>query len=522
MRFMKKGIAIALAATMVIACAPANGVSAAKKPSVAKKASVEVGKTTTIKVKNSNKKAKVTWKTSKKTVAKITKAVKKGVKASATVKGIKEGKAKITATYKLGKKSTKLTCTVTVKKATVATQTPAANTQAPVVSPSASAAPSKAPEGTTKPTKTPRPTKTPSPVPTATPTAIPVDASVTFDAVSGGALRIDNSTYNCASGNSKYLADKDYVEVNDPQDQTHGSWNMPAGVSVGLDDIVEVRVQGFFKGTQIVRFWIGTEGSGGCTPIELCKTLEEGREMGDHEYPACYEEDGTEITKAKGEDTNGKTKLNQILLGADPETGKFDTTFKLKIGTSQNDAGTDFSKFTLKGVIGNNIDGLVVKNIYIVSVNGKPAAGESGGETGGATEPDPNEPAGLDLTTIEYNTNGSTKKVNEDGSVTFTKEGGFPGIFVPLPDTCSTDDEFNVKVVYECVGSSQTARAYLIKDTDTAVSNRLNEAEKKKGSFEGVLKATGEANIMYIKADAYNTSFDSLTIKKIILEKVVK
>ena len=166
-RVLQKGMAIALAAAMVITAAPATEAGAAKKPSMAKKASVVVGKTTTIKIKNSNKKAKVTWKTSKKSVAKITKQVKKGAKASATVKGVKAGKAKITATYKVGKKTTKFTCTVTVKKASPATQAPVvtatptkgAATQAPTATSVPTAKPTKGP------TNTPRPTNTPSPFP---------------------------------------------------------------------------------------------------------------------------------------------------------------------------------------------------------------------------------------------------------------------------------------------------------------------------------------------------------------------
>ena len=536
MRFMKKGIAIALAATMVIACAPANGVSAAKKPSVAKKASVEVGKTTTIKVKNSNKKAKVTWKTSKKTVAKITKAVKKGVKASATVKGIKEGKAKITATYKLGKKSTKLTCTVTVKKAaTVVTQTPAANTQAPVVSPSASLAPSKAPEGTTGPTKTPRPTKTPSPVPTATPTAIPVDASVTFEAVSGGALRIDNSTYNCASGNSKYLADKDYVEVNDPDMETLGTWDMPETVKIKDGDIVSFRVQGIFKGDKTVRFWIGDGGNGGCTPIKLVNTVEEGAAIEEGKYPVCYKPDENDKDKLKemvGETgsatgAEGVVRKDQMLLGADTKTGKFDVSFNFKAGTSQNDTKSNYSKFTLKAVIGQNINGLIVKNIYIVSVNGKPAAGESGGETGGeVTDPDKDK-AGVDLSEVGsfYGQKGITYD-SEKNSFVSTKMGG---VIIPLGMTLNTGDQ--VKVIMYGTAPATGFRTWLA-TTANGDDNKCPDKAQIQSADMGVangkeFKATytytsgGDGcDALTIKGPA-GATWDSLTITKVIVEKVV-
>ena len=163
MRIIKKSIAAVLCAAMVITLAPASA-GAAKKPSLKKKASVAVGETVTIKVKNAAKKAKVTWKTSDKKVAKIAKKVTKGKKASATIKGIAEGTAKITATYKVGKKKTKLTCKVAVTAAEVKVDpTVAPGTQAPATdAPSAAPATEKPTKG---PTNTPRPSATPSPAP---------------------------------------------------------------------------------------------------------------------------------------------------------------------------------------------------------------------------------------------------------------------------------------------------------------------------------------------------------------------
>ena len=103
-----------------------------KKAKIAKKNySVKVGKTVKIKVKNSVKKAKITWKAAKKP-GKIKFGKKKnGKNAYAIVKGVKKGKVKVTATYKVGKKKTKLTCTVNVKAANPAP------TAAPIVAPTA-------------------------------------------------------------------------------------------------------------------------------------------------------------------------------------------------------------------------------------------------------------------------------------------------------------------------------------------------------------------------------------------------
>lgn len=106
----KKLIACGLVATLALtANGPADTALAAKKLSMKKTATVTVGKTTTVKVKNANKKVK--WSTSKKKVATVIGSGKKN--ATAKIKGISAGKATITA--KVGKK--KLSCKVTVKKA---------------------------------------------------------------------------------------------------------------------------------------------------------------------------------------------------------------------------------------------------------------------------------------------------------------------------------------------------------------------------------------------------------------------
>lgn len=184
---MKKGriiaSALSLALTISSVCVSGEGVVAAKKPSLnSKRKSVEVGSTANIKVKNGKKKAKVTWKTSNKKVAKITKKSGKGKSAYASVKGVKKGKAKITAVYKLGKKKTKLTCNITVTPAaapiinTIQTPVPTQNTLATIV-PTATPAPTsdtgnvQTPKPTTKPTTKPtaKPKPTPSPTPKPTP-----------------------------------------------------------------------------------------------------------------------------------------------------------------------------------------------------------------------------------------------------------------------------------------------------------------------------------------------------------------
>lgn len=208
-----------------------TGAEAAKKPKLSKsKASVNVGKSITLKVKNGKKKAKVTWKTSKKAVAKLGKKVTAGNKASVVVKGVKAGKATITASYKLGKKTTKLNCKLTVNSITEPTMAPitaptvaptattvAAKPTVPATIATATAAVTAVPATavpTTKATKKPtNPPKTATPVPTSTPvpsadayvnkayTPITIDGTVdaTWDEIE--ALNISNWTPD-AEGNT--------------------------------------------------------------------------------------------------------------------------------------------------------------------------------------------------------------------------------------------------------------------------------------------------------------------------------
>lgn len=104
MKQTKKFFAVILALVLSVSLLPTTGVNAAsKKVKLNKtKATIYVGKTVALKLKNNKKKVK--WSTSNKKVATVTKKGK--------VKGKKAGKATITA--KVGKKKYK--CKITVKK----------------------------------------------------------------------------------------------------------------------------------------------------------------------------------------------------------------------------------------------------------------------------------------------------------------------------------------------------------------------------------------------------------------------
>ena len=507
MKLMKKGIAIVLAAAMVVTAAPANNAEAAKKPSIAKKTSVKVGKSVVIKVKNATKKTTVKWSTSNKKVAKIVKkgTVTKGKKACANVKGVKKGTAVIKATIKVGKKKITSKCTVTVGKKTpvatnapVASNAPAGTTNAPTsasAAPSASAAATNTAAPTEDPNQTPKPTKTPEP------TQMPAD-NLEFDAVSGGAIKLDNSSYTVTSGNSKYMADKDYVEVNDPDQETLGMWSMPEGVTIKDGDIVSFRVQGIFKGDKTIRFWIGDGGNGGCTPIKLVNTVEEGSAIEDGKYPACYKpseanaEELVEMVGASGSATaaEGVVRKDQMLLGADASTGKFDVSFNFKAGTSQNDTKSDYSKFTLKAVIGQNINGLIVKNIYITKINGEDVGSsddntgdDDNQNTGDDDNQNTDEVSGQALT-VDLST---AAKAEGNGAydtaakkLVINDSAGSSQVFVNLPETYTevgTKVEVNVKGTYT---GDTGFRVWIGNGFDSGAVAKVFAADFKNGAFD--------------------------------------
>ena len=157
----KKLTALLCAASLVLGiCGGSVYADAAKKPKLsASKITLNAGQTKTVKVKNSVKAAKVTWKINKTKIAKITKKTS-GKNASAKIKGVSAGTAKLSAVYKLGKKKTALKCTVVVNGAatnndTAATQVPATNNN--VVSQPTAAPTAEAPAPTAEPTPEPTP-----------------------------------------------------------------------------------------------------------------------------------------------------------------------------------------------------------------------------------------------------------------------------------------------------------------------------------------------------------------------------
>ena len=566
MRKLKRCLAIALAATMMVLLVPANNAGAAKKVKLNKKsAEVEVRKKVKLSVKNAKKTAKVTWKTSSKKVAKITKKTKKG-NAYAVVKGLKAGKkATITATVKTGKKSVKVKCVVSVVKAeeAVATTAPVGAPSAqPSAQPSApaanqSAVPSQAAEQTTapvtdptaKPSGTPRPTRSPKPSPTPEPSKMPVTENE-FAKVAG--VKLDNSTFEVMSGNAKYDDKLDRIEINDAEagDMSQGAWKMPEDIAINKGDLVTFRVQGYFYGSQVFRFWIGTGTGGGCTPI-LLRTDDVAEENAVGEYPAVV--DG--VTK-----NEMKLELN--------DKKAYDVTFTFKAGESQDDSNGTYPNFTLKGIHGDYINGLVVNNVYLTHVNGKATATEAPADptakpteapaeptaepTEAPAEPtaEPTEaPAEPTAEPTEAPTDPTAKPteapedgfrtvdlskailvggegsvtVAEDGSVSYTKSGdtGFDGFMFAIGETLSAGDKLEVKIDAEGTGSSP--RIYLLDGTNdfkTSVDQCTNLAKDTVYTLE--VAPDKAATHIFVKVGAWGQKFDSLTVKSISVKKVVE
>lgn len=157
---VKKGFAILLAGTLVVTSFCQIPVSAAKVKLAKSNVTIKQGSSYTLKVSGIKK---VSWSTSKKSVAKLSSKKKTSVK----IIGVKKGKAVITAKYKLGKKTKKLTCRITVTSSKT-TDSTVINDSTPTgvtvsATPTAAIIPA---NPTANPSATPQPTAVPTPIPT--------------------------------------------------------------------------------------------------------------------------------------------------------------------------------------------------------------------------------------------------------------------------------------------------------------------------------------------------------------------
>ena len=151
MRKMRKLCAVMSAVLTVAMVAPmvSGGVEAdaAKSPKLsASKFNLKVGQSRVLKVKNYKK--KVTFKSTKSSVAKLSAVKKTSVKVTAK----KKGSCNVTATVKIGKKNKVLKCKVVVKNKDAVIVTPS---EAPSQAPTATATATIDPNATATPTVTP-------------------------------------------------------------------------------------------------------------------------------------------------------------------------------------------------------------------------------------------------------------------------------------------------------------------------------------------------------------------------------
>ncbi len=368
-------------------------------------------------------------------------------------------------------------------------------------------------------------------------------------------VKLDNSTFEVMSGNAKYDDKLDRIEINDAEagDMSQGAWKMPEDIAINKGDLVTFRVQGYFYGSQVFRFWIGTGTGGGCTPI-LLRTHDVAEENAVGEYPAVV--DG--VTK-----NEMKLELN--------DKKAYDVTFTFKAGESQDDSNGIYPNFTLKGIHGDYINGLVVNNVYLTHVNEKatvteaptdptakpteapaepsetpavepsetpavepsetPAVGPSETPAVGPTETPAVGPTEapedgfkkVDLSkAILVGSEGSVT-VAEDGSVSYTKSGdtGFDGFMFAIGETLSAGDKLEVKIDAEGTGSSP--RIYLLDGTNdfkTSVDQCTNLAKNTVYTLE--VAPDKAATHIFVKVGAWGQKFDSLTVRSILVKKVVE
>lgn len=515
MKVLKKGLAITLAAAMVLTMAPTSA-DAAKKPKLSKSsATLKQGDKLKLSVKYVKKSVKVTWKSSTKAV-KVAKKTTKGTAAN-TISAVKKGKAVVSASLKVGKKKPVLKCKVTVNaKSAAATATPttaATATATATAAPQATATATVVPgTPTAKPTK--KPTGTPKPTPAPTPTPMPEGNADDFTAIaSDAAIKLDNSTYvtNDGCGTGRYDEKLDRIEINDVSAEalSQGSWAMPEGLTVAVGDELEFTVQGYFLGTETFRFWIGSATSGGCTPVALVKEVAEGEGVReDIGYPCEYDLDNNAVlTPDNRGDASNKVTANQVAL-VKKANGAFEVKFKLKAGTSQldtKDAENPFDRFTLKGIHGSYINGLVIKNVYITGINGKApevGTGDEGNKEEGKIEIDSSAVA-VDLSKYVAGSGNSKYDEATQKIVVNDTEGDTVG-FVDLPTPIAQGKTAKVYVKGSYTGD--TGFRFWLGDGQNAKGTvKVFDANTKNGEFLEVFDLDtkdGEATKLTVKGVA--------------------
>ena len=479
---------------------------AAKKPKLSKsKQSISVGKTKKITVKNSAKKAKVTWKMKGDKAVIVKKSVKPR-KAYATVKGVKPGKSTLIASYKAGKTKKKLKCSITVRSAAnvqvsaspvkndsnninqttnpitttnptavptdsatakpgdnqdaEATKTPEATAEVSVA-PDTTKEPTKAPEATKEPTKAPEATKEPTKAPAVEPSFVPGSTSKLLDI----SKFTGSGSYNSAR--------KQYI-INDKDSSAASIAFITLPENAKSGEKIQITIKGNYTGDTGFRIWLG----------------------------------------------NGHTSFSDAVkvFDVDTKTGPFEESFFIT-------ATDECNMLTVKCIADwaggkNYIAGLAIDSIIIsypdreVKPTAAPAtkAPENVPTAAPATkEPTPAPVAhALDLSGAShiYMNDAGTITVNSDGTVSGSN---IQGMLIPLDDT-----DLEVGDIVEITvhgNASDSIRGWISTDADnraSEITNPLNFGQTY--SFE----ITGNANYIQLKKKSYNASdLSSINITKI-------
>ncbi|MDY2599115.1 MAG: GDSL-type esterase/lipase family protein [Lachnospiraceae bacterium] len=479
---------------------------AAKKPKLSKsKQSISVGKTKKITVKNSAKKAKVTWKMKGDKAVIVKKSVKPR-KAYATVKGVKPGKSTLIASYKAGKTKKKLKCSITVRSAAnvqvsaspvkndsnninqttnpitttnptavptdsatakpgdnqdaEATKTPEATAEVSVA-PDITKEPTKAPEATKEPTKAPEATKEPTKAPAVEPSFVPGSTSKLLDI----SKFTGSGSYNSAR--------KQYI-INDKDSSAASIAFITLPENAKSGEKIQITIKGDYTGDTGFRIWLG----------------------------------------------NGHSSFSDAVkvFDVDTKTGPFEESFFIT-------ATDECNMLTVKCIADwaggkNYIAGLAIDSIIIsypdreVKPTAAPAtkAPENVPTAAPATkEPTPAPVAhALDLSGAShiYMNDAGTITVNSDGTVSGSN---IQGMLIPLDDT-----DLEVGDIVEITvhgNASDSIRGWISTDADnraSEITNPLNFGQTY--SFE----ITGSANYIQLKKKSYNASdLSSINITKI-------
>lgn len=490
-----KGIAVAMAAALIVSAVPGTDASAAKKAKLAKKTlTVKVGKTAKIKIKNRVKKAKYTFKSKKAATASVN---KKGV-----VKGKKAGSTKITVTEKKGKKSRKVgVVKVNVKGGTPVvtpapvqpTVTPVPNTPATSVpGVTASNAPTGAPNATTAPSKAPTavPTVKPTKPPTAPPTDKPTPKPDAYTpSAEGGWQKLDLSQWSGGEGN--FLETGDQFVLSDTELETVP---LPTPLE-NLNDKIEVLIRGSVsKDSDGFRFWLANEG-GATRSGQYHYTLADGEiyKKGSSSSDMVVEEIGE---YKPGESFHIQTVLENV--------------------NWDNDSDIVCTRILLKAFqYGATLDGVTITGIWV----------RYGDKIGTTVEtPDIKDPgvdtpnvdtSNADTSTVEeytidfdadYKTEGGEfdlKPTIADGVITATFAGGFKGFQYMVPNTKPVENtKFStVTITYTNPGADLLFYLYDGK-TDLAKPN-LGQQSPNKHQIESGLPKTAEEKTITFKASDY-------------------